>query len=348
MLKEFERYCILPNSMNTHNLFHSMMDYEGDFSITAELYSIKRYFNPEDYGVLKAKTNGTTRSGGQIYEFSDNFHSWRNLIEKKFRGHDSDIIVVKSCTLQENKLAVPEVILKDDPTCNVMIQLDLSIVSHIEFLLSYLGSYGKQFNIMSSSDFWLYITTSGLMDVLVRIPGFHKFVNCDWELFAKKSIEPYMMDQMVDWSTGLNFYTCDFGHKHILPMFHEGNNLLNLRQMEFREVDDLLEIGKALKCACGRRRYDFEFRSHAGSWTEFGRGLLDQLAGVYWNLQFLESPWERYVCYISMSDEIRGFMDGVTYLEGQYYPVGRKAYNFWNRDEIIGFKRPWAVRNVIF
>jgi hypothetical protein len=92
----------------------------------------------------------------------------------------------------------------------------------------------------------------------------------DWEpaydaaWFRSRGV--YVNDNMIDWQTGLNFYTCPNGGRHFLPMFHGRgaafDNLLNLEQDAPATAGDDAEVTGPERCVCGRRKLGLRFVPH--------------------------------------------------------------------------------------
>lgn len=118
-------------------------------------------------------------------------------------------------------------------------------------------------------------------------------------------------DQMIDWTTGVNFFTCRWGERHFYPLFHREadgacSNLLNLVGKAGR--DDVVEIGEGYRpCRCGRDVVPFRFLPHADRCPVIGGRpfhdltLADRLVGVYRNIQFVQVG-ERVVVHFVLHD----------------------------------------------
>ena len=96
------------------------------------------------------------------------------------------------------------------------------------------------------------------------------FINTDCPAFVKHEILSrnylHFNDQMIDWTSGLNFYTCRFNYKHFLPIFVKTpcgyKNLLNLSQSMYTNDDFFHVHDNPSLCACGKYRCDFNFVPH--------------------------------------------------------------------------------------
>lgn len=99
-------------------------------------------------------------------------------------------------------------------------------------------------------------------------------INTDSPCFVgKKFLDKYnihLNDQMIDWTSGLNFYTCTFGKKHFLPTFtkHKNSyrNVVNLCAKNFVTSDFLKVNLNRILCDCGKYRCDSYFLPHKKNW----------------------------------------------------------------------------------
>jgi hypothetical protein len=129
----------------------------------------------------------------------------------------------------------------------------------------------------------------------------HGFVNCNDAAFidTRLCLEKGFLfnDQMINWKSGLNFYTCRAGHQHFLPIFfrEEGGlvNALNTAE-KIVDGDDLFEIsGERVLCDCKRPRLPFRFVPHIANFPngwDYDRilRLKGELSGRYRWLQFVK------------------------------------------------------------
>lgn len=89
------------------------------------------------------------------------------------------------------------------------------------------------------------------------------FSTCD-DLSVTKEIS--IRNRMIDWKTGVNFFECDFGSLHFLPIWFEENgksfNLLNTADKKGHEISDIFRAKSFHMCKCGKRAADIHFVSH--------------------------------------------------------------------------------------
>jgi len=131
-------------------------------------------------------------------------------------------------------------------------------------------------------------------------------INSDCEpVFKKKNLQKNNIpinDQMIDWSTGLNFYTCKYNKKHILPIFYtdlekkQRINLLNLQDVQM-EFADLFKIINFQKCECGKISCNFDFYPH------YNNQILKPTGGIFQNLDLAEKLNGNY-CFLQIHQDI--------------------------------------------
>lgn len=117
-----------------------------------------------------------------------------------------------------------------------IIQSNLSLQDHVDYLEKHIVSSDEPVNLMATPSVWVPLTTHDYgIEMLSRNQDkIQSIINTDFDMFLRKKNLPKipLNDQMIDWSSGGNFYTCHYGVRHWLPLFsiHDGkyNNLLNL------------------------------------------------------------------------------------------------------------------------
>jgi len=116
-----------------------------------------------------------------------------------------------------------------------------------------------------------------------------KLINCGF----------HINDNMIDWYSGLNFYTCKYNKKHILPIFYaENNTSTNLLNLSLRgrmiPKGDIFEYKSLGTCECGKNHYDIFFMPHYKTMPQvdgqyfYDMEICELLEGEYYNLQFIQ------------------------------------------------------------
>ena len=92
----------------------------------------------------------------------------------------------------------------------------------------------------------------------------YKILNENKKIISKYNV--HLNDQMIDWSSGLNFYTCLANKKHFLPIFAKKNNTyrnaINLSEKNYVTSDYFKITANTTLCKCGKYRCDFTFLPH--------------------------------------------------------------------------------------
>jgi hypothetical protein len=266
-------------------------------------------------------TNGST-NGPTAYAFGPNYNYWRENVTKELRNPEG---VQNEINLETHKG---------------------SLVDSIE------RSEGPVWLSGRPTDFIFPTTDPKLADYLRANSDKIKYLTTyDTEPLMRKSI--YHNDQMIDWRSGLNFHTCRFGNKHVLPTFAflEGNkvrNLLNMHPSSVVEMSDTFNMKGFFKCPCGSTACDLEFLPHYKKAIRnkheepfYMPELMNELDGSYINLQFLqENTGGKVWIYVTPNevpqsdyDHIRDVLSSKgldsELLMNRYFMVGRKMIHFW-------------------
>lgn len=280
-------------------------------------------------------TNGSVGDPRQ-YEFSG-FKFWRTRIEGFLRGYDgfTPLHIYDRPFLTRSSLSFTE---SDGTTvCNVSLQSGYQVDSLFEFFDGQAGPI----SLNTSPNVWLYITTNPSLSARFNAcDKIQQAVNTDWDKIGQfQNLRFTIKDQMVDWYTGLNFYTCCESQLHVLPTFCQTEtgckNLLNLAMPTPNKCDDLFEIKGVVLCDCGRHRPIFDFVSHYKSCIGINHGLISRLRDVYYNLQFFLIDGRINVFRmcdgeVTDTDMIQDEYPDCIFHEDAVARVGAKAYNFWN------------------
>lgn len=204
---------------------------------------------------------------------------------------------------------------------------------------------GRQANVLRSQPHTLLYLTSEESFLSAIDPykkHIHSICTTDWEpFFRQKHLDILVNNNTINWKTGVNFYTCEKGHRHFLPIFalHKeyGINLLNMANKRLYVNDDLFTYDPVpVVCECGRTKLNSEFVYHTGNSFRPQLDLIEELKDHYANLQFVRQDGRVKAYYTTktntMSDHDRElinsrfgeveFISGVRLLTGlgKYYP----------------------------
>lgn len=332
LFNSFESYYKNPKSRSVkEELYHSILefdDYQNFREFAKNCNSLKLNFYDPTCFDTEILTNGST--GRPIpYNFSF-YRFWQTKIENFIRGNDK-----LSLFLFDRPFYQPEKIRREKSN------IYASLSHHKSQIIKEMQSLNEPFVLTTTPNCWLHISTdSQLRDEINELPIIHG-TNTDWEIFGRFDLLKFpVKDQMIDWSTGINFYTCSTGYKHFLPIFYLNNkkssNLLNLSQIE-KTVDDSLEIKEQTICSCGKNRPIFDFQSHPCHHLKIDRDIIFLLEGSYYNFQLIKLNDILYFFRINDNPNVDNIIDKLTSdgysvkdMPNQFCRVGAKTYNFWN------------------
>jgi len=177
------------------------------------------------------------------------------------------------------------------------------------------------------------------------------FCNTDVPCFVKSNnlnkLKIHLNDQMIDWKSGINFYTCKYNKKHFLPTFsigkNEYKNIINLTDYVSKKEDYIKINPNVIKCECGRERCEFEFIPHYKNFLDgFDYNelmdLRNKLISKFRWIQFIQIKKIIHVYYeININsnlqnediDIINEIFNEPVFLKGKFFKVGLKTPAFW-------------------
>lgn len=336
----YENYHGDPSKENADKLLHEVTNYDystfdEDLTKLQELASANPLFEPTvhtldiisktnatDVPAFMMMSNGSTSGTPTAYSFDKNYSYWRDGVTSQLRNPEA---IETEINLENVKPG--------------------SLIDSIESANGPVWLSGRP------SDFIFPTTDPKLADYIRTNADKIKYLTTyDTESLMRRSI--YHNDQMIDWKSGLNFRTCRFGNKHVLPTFalmEDGRyrNMLNLCR-EVAEPSDLFEMKNFFKCPCGKTACELNFLPHVrksirNSHDEpfYLPGLMNDLKGSYMNLQFLqEEAGGKVLIYVVPNEVPTSDYDHIRDLLGdmgldselkmnQYFVVGRKLLHFW-------------------
>lgn len=355
MIREFQKY--YQNVMGLNNLLEAIKHY--DFSNYLETVStiaqIKRRFHVE--ATRTVYSNGSSGDSTGEYGFGLFFEFWRPSIEFILRDYHAQIRLTHCSRDTENSYFMCPVVFKTQPDANNWsVFLDLSHrknrIQLREFLKIISHECGCKVSLTAKPNTWLLLGTDPAVqeDFESYLPYLKSLINEDWEPWLHSSVKKKFVfnNQMIDWFTGVNFYTCSFGTKHFLPIFFvngtTSTNLLNQSIDESRMSDQWEIAGERQFCECGKYYIPFRFTSHARNYLPIDRRLIEGLQSGYNNLQFLRQGDHTsvlYACSTPFYD--REYIASILYGKNfsfhadSHFYIGRKKYNFWQDNRPIDF-----------
>lgn len=354
MLKLYEQYYTNPNESNLIKLWDQIKEF-NDFDcwepISLQIKEIRDYYN-YDVESSQLNTNGSVPGGLRSYTFGANFNKWLDRIERYLRtcgGLPGIVIHLNDSNDVGKTIQDAKELRINNREKNVDCSLTCSILhlNHMVRLNNLLKNEVGNIFLMSYPLTWLRCSFNDYMTTFV-FNNVHnlRLVNADYECWVKtKFREKYFInDQMIDWFTGLNFYTCYFGNKHTLPIFCQSNEgctyLLNQTVKGFQKCDDHFVINNTFRCKCGKTAINLSFIAHQFNHLHFDRQIIDRLHASYLNLQFVEHDDKLHILYVidrhnefdvrADKEEIEKTANRPCFFhKNKVLRVGAKNYSFW-------------------
>lgn len=329
---------------------------EHDYNDISELAEIRKSIAPQlQLADTYLSSNGSTGSV-RLFTFGPNSRFWLTTIEdhikyrpqSKFVGlHPSILVSTAEFNFTKHACAPENTI----PT-QYVVAIQLHRSGAINYLIEQLQRI-RNSTIFSTPVNWLYLLSE---------PNFRNFLesssasgmSTNWEGFYRNPPANFHLnDNMVNWTTGMNFYTCPYGTRHYLPTFVvtvDGIvNLLNLAGPAILPVDDAMDISpNTCECQCGRTYRPFTFIPHINQCIRSATGepiydlqLANQLKSKYLNLQFIQEDQTIHVLYITTDHPqdmpfLTEYFDKhglrVEFIPNKYYILNSKLPVFWRTD----------------
>jgi hypothetical protein len=271
-----------------------------------------RSITPDFHGL---RTSGSTRQVPRLYQFGPNFQFWRHAVWDltRFPLGYREIISLYPSQASGQPISVYSKLGRHVILCSPFNEPILK--SLIGVLGQFLNDY-PACSLNATPDTYLYLNNqAAFRDFAIENRDRFNLMSENWEPFYKqrelKENGVHINNPMMDWSTGLNFYTCFEGHQHVLPLFASGEgrrvNLLNLFppvEIGFGDEDDLFIPESVSRCDCGLNRLNFQFLPHQATAIRTSHGevihdvaLAEQLSSNFQGLQFVQRDDTIHVLY---------------------------------------------------
>jgi len=336
------------------NLFTCMINY--DFSSYHE--DMRKVFAMHQHVICKGDVQ-VLRSGGSSsgtrteYCFGPNFDPIRHLIEGLLRlSHRKTLLIAGAEGLETPRILDSP----NPPQYDSQIIGDWESKDSLDFLfetIRHLYSESGPVNLCALPCLWLSLMCDpnfmGMAES--RTEEINALVNTD-NVSCFKETKCNTRDQMIDWCSGVNFYTCNSGGRHFLPTFFslsptQCQSLINLKRNS-RGCDDVVILEQSASvCRCGAPNVGMKFVPHRrnyplgfdGQYMD-SKGIVDKLPERTKCFQVLQR--EDGVCSIFCypSDDFLDFSSIIGHLEelglgeievdhSRYFSVGRKRPLLW-------------------
>lgn len=306
LLQAYEKYATDKTASSAENLWDAVLhydftNYDEDQIVMKRIWdraslSLSQYYLP---------SNGTTAGIPRNYSFGPNIQFWLERCEWFIKfgtttGKRPYAVYLQESfphltqhppSFQPKPGMIQDAFLSFDVTQKAK-SLDL-----LETTLNRIyGEQGRFYLIGQPTKYLQLFSDPDYRSVMLNAKA--HLVSGDWEPLFPKIMD--VKDQMINWTTMVNFYTCDHGTKHFLPLFLLSNNklinLLNFATKSEHRIDDLVKIGTQRQlCLCGRWYLPFEMVAHVALAVgkddvyHHDTALADSLESVYYVLQFIQS-----------------------------------------------------------
>jgi len=346
------------NRISSVDLWSAILEYDlSDLeSVTSAVSEIKRHWCFHVPNVSHIKSNGSTGLTNSTYQIGPNFDFWCPVVEQYLRNYRVLVRLVHG-NRSTNGCYFERPFHAKNQLGQHCLFLDVANPSNVaqlgDFLKRLRDENSTGITLCAKPTTWLLLSTDEETLDMFRELDADSLVNEDWEPWvSERFLNSFRFnDQMIDWKTGLNFYTCHQGTKHFLPIFNLGEgaceNLLNAARGKEPLSDLWVFEGEPEWCACGRPFRRFRYQSHHAHNPPIHRGVINDLRAGYVNLQYIVCNGVCNIMYSSLRQAERDILAGATDLpvvfrEDQCVYIGDKKYNFWLADIIHVENHTWS------
>jgi len=368
LLENYKKFYINPSFDNVNDLWSSILEYDfKDYDFfCADVKEFRKATVFRSNTELVLHSNGST-STPRKFNLGPHSNFWLNSVERfvKFPHGLENVKILNLFSSSLSSMSSQEIYSLPSYTWhnwdgNGMLPIRHTIhycmqrFALVPFLIKKSNQLGPLF-LMGQPFNFLYLNShKEFQDFLLKSGKILGIVPVDWEPFFKKKglldAGFHINDNCVNWTTGVNFYTCKFNTKHFLPTFviekNGISNLINLASRPKYPVDDLMKISNTRqKCSCGRWYLPFVFIPHVKFAVRranefiYDDSIVDRLDSQYYNLQFVQRGNIVDVLYISpdgmsktdysmIQDLLKGME--IVFIKNSYALLGEKVLPYWS------------------
>lgn len=257
----------------------------------------------------RLRTSGTTTGKARHYEFNPLFQlwvdtTWRQLMYP-FGWRPIVRLFLEWKTWQGVKLRPNEFgVHQYEARCGI---LNAAKARDLTGMLNSLFEKYPALMLQSVPDAYLYLNEDKFwQDYVIANKHRLSFNSSWWEPFYKKKAlreaGVWFGNMMMDWPSGVNFFTCREGRQHVLPVFADSpDGPVNLLNLAPNQLPNPTEIGgfvpkSVRRCPCGYNRLNFTHIPHPQTAIRTRDGeivfdpmLAERLTGHYHIMQFIQS-----------------------------------------------------------
>jgi len=347
----YRRYALDCSISNAEYLFDALVN-------SSDLCTFKDLNYKNSHGSLLLQSNGSSSGVSTKYLFGPNAYWWLYKIERYCKGGLSGHTVALDYSMNYLRPLRPALIATpNQPSHKHIIQVDIKndIVAFTQHIMRLYDEVGE-INILCQPYVMLYLLTH--LESKQIITELHtrkiitNFITINSDAFYPRS--SFVIDQMINWQSGYNFYYCQHKSLHTLSLVSSTNrNLLNAHQRAGNKIDDILRFNAVTTCSCGRTAYDMEFIPHIMHQISCDSKILrpfhlaDNLKCTYINLQFLQTSVSDLNVYYAVNrytdkqlhndqemiiEFFKEYKFNIQFKNNTAYAVGNKHPAFWKGD----------------
>jgi hypothetical protein len=307
MINAYKKYAFSRTASTAEQLWDAVLHYDfanypSDQQVLKEIWDRA----PLDISSHYLKSNGTTGGIPTSYAVGPLLTFWLERVEWfiKFgvrRGSTRPYVVYLQEAFPHLMVNKPSFGVKDGVMQDAFLSLDftqpeLSLPLLEKSLKQCHEQYGKFMLLGQPSKYLHLLTHPEFASLMTENSDKFTMISSDWEpLFPKRF---WFNNQMINWVTMANFYTCRHNTLHSLPLFLKTDtaliNLLNFATKRENRIDDLVSFGERRLCQCGKWYLPFKMVPHVsyavGQNGEYHHNtdLADSLKSAYYMLQFVQ------------------------------------------------------------
>ena len=224
---------------------------------------------------VSLRSGGSSTGRRRSYKFGPNFRYVRQILEGFLRLSETKTVSLVGATGLKKIKFEPG----SPPQSDFLLWGEWFDDRFLCELFAFVDSLAADFgpiNLSTKPHVWIQLTTNPHFRSWASPSLVNAFINSDnIRCFHRPSCR--VVDQMFDWSGGVNFYTCPAGAHHFLPTFHFaifGNqvNLLNLKRHSVGSGDFVSLGGRPTSCGCGGATPSMKFVPHHANFPTDSKG----------------------------------------------------------------------------
>lgn len=366
LCRSYEKYYQNPRYWGKQ-LWQDILEYDYcDYDeFCNDILSLRRSIESGHKDCLMLKTGGSLGTRRE-YAFGPQPHSWLSNVEKRlkfpFRTENVKSFWITGGFPNWRKYPAIHKEQPFGPYTNAILQNETMMQDCIRLYENIIEEFGLVHLVARPEKFLFLLSHQEFVERVLNKLGSKivSLINTDGPpFFNSKVLSQYNIffnDQMINWETGVNFYTCRNGHKHFLPIFvyhqYQSTNLLNLCNTSMVETDDFVSIEPTIiKCQCGVNRLRIDFIGHCKNCPVInGNAFIDlsiaeSLTSNAINLQFVQNENVINIYCIEINDTDKNFLDSYWQKLGltvQFHEdwfatskAERKIPHFWRGNDLI-------------